>query len=396
MQRFARLIVAALALSPLVLAQKNDPCKAEEVEIQSDGDVSKLDSCTTVEGSVIVGSDVKSLSLPNVRRIKGDLVIEGASDLLTIEAGQLAAIGGSFYLRELTILNAINLPFLKECGDIDWVTLPALQSINAQIVKADNVKIADTNLLSLEGINLKTTGFFDINNNRFLKNVEVALVNVTGALTITFNKPGVIASFPNLQYAQNITFRDAGSIKLPALKKVENSIAFVNNSIPNISLPNLTEVTKGSISFYSNRALTNISAPLLEKVGGTFQIANNTKFEDLDGFPNLAEVGGAVDLAGRFKTGGLPALEDVRGGFNLQTTEEFDCEEFNRMDDDQVIKGDTYICDEKLDEAKTKDGAEAGSNGGKADEEKKNAAGQIGISIVSMFGIAVGAVTFLL
>jgi len=301
MQRFAKLIVAALALSPVVLAQKN-ACKADEVEIQSDGDVSQLSGCSVIEGSIIVGPDVTTFILPDAKDIKGDFVIEKASDLLTIDAQNLERIRGSFYLRELTILNAMNLPKLAEVGDIDWVTLPALQSINAAIVKADNVKIADTNLLSLAGINLKSTGFFDINNNRFLKNVEVDLVNVTEALTITFNKPGVIASFPKLESARNITFRDAGSISLPSLKKVENSIAFVNNSIENVFLPNLTEVTKGSISFYSNRALTNISAPLLEKVGGTFQIANNTKFEDLDGFPMLAEVGGAVDLAGRFKT----------------------------------------------------------------------------------------------
>jgi len=395
MLRITRLIAAALALSPIVLAQ--NACKAKETEIQSDGDVSVFESCTTIEGNVVVGEEVKSFVLPTrVQRIRGDLRIEGASDLLTIEGQSLTTIDGAFFLRELTVLNSMNLPQLNSVGEIDWITLPALQSIQAQITEADSVKISDTNLLSLEGINLRKTGNFDINNNKFLRTVDVQLVNVTETLSVTFNKPGVAASFPNLQNAKNITFRDAGSVSLPSLRKVENSIVFVNNSIAEIFLPNLTEVTRGFISFYSNKNLVNISAPLLEKVGGTFQIANNTKFEDLDGFPKLAEVGGAVDLAGRFKSGGLPALEDVRGGFNLQSTEDFDCTEFNTMEEDQVIKGDEYTCLSSLDEALTKDGDKAGSGNGGGKDEDKSGAGQIGISIMTMVGVTFGAVAFLL
>lgn len=227
--------------------------------------------------------------------------IVGASQLATIELSTLTTIGGDFELKELTILHTLSAPFLQEVGSIDWVTLPALQGITARITKAKNVKIADTNLLSLDGIILETVGDFDINNNKFLRTIDVQLVNVTESLTVTFNKPGVVASFPKLENARNISFRDVGSVSLPALKKVQNTIAFVNNSLPEVFLPNLTEVTSGSITWYSNKNLVNITAPKLEKVGGTFQIANNTKLETVDGFPKLAEVGGAVDIAGKFK-----------------------------------------------------------------------------------------------
>jgi len=395
MFKLTKLFVAALALAPAVLAQ--NACKAKSTEIQSDGDVSVLEGCTTVEGDVIVGEDVTSFSLSNVRQIKGALRIVQATELLSIELGQLGTIGGDFELKGLTRLSSLNAPSLSKVGSIDWVTLPSLTAMNVGVTEADNVIISDTNLLSLEGINLKRTGTFDINNNKFLKNIDVQIVNVTESLSITFNKPGVIANFPNLETAKNISFRDVGSVTLPSLKKVQNSIAFVNNSLPEVFLPNLTEVTAGSISWYSNKALTNISAPRLTKVGGTFQIANNTKLMDIDGFPKLAEVGGAVDLAGGFKNATLPSLEDVRGGFNFQTTDEnFVCDEFDGYHDDQVIKGDDYVCDSALEEALTKDGAEGGNGGSGKKDDKKNAGGRVSMSIVSIVGVAVGAVALML
>lgn len=202
--------------------------------------------------------------------------------------------------RELIILDTFSAPSLNEVGSIDWQTLPALQSITAKITKAQDVSISDTNLLSLDGINLESANRFEINNNKFLRSVNVQLVNITDILSIEFNKPGVEAIFPNLERARNITFRDAGIIELPSLEIVENSISFVNNSIESLSLPNLTEVGE-SIAWVSNSQLTNISAPVLEDVGGAFQIANNTKLEELDGFPKLKQVGGAIDCAGTFK-----------------------------------------------------------------------------------------------
>jgi hypothetical protein len=357
---FRKVALASLACASIAQAQSN-PCNAKSTEIQSDGDAQKLSSCSTVKGNIIVGEDVTQFQLSGVQGIEGDLVIEKATKLTSIDMPSVRFINGNFKLTELTILKSLSAPQLGKVGSIEWVTLPALQALTftKTVTEADNVLISDTQLGSLEGINLKSVGTFDINNNKQLRNVELQLENVTQALRIEFNKFGgksVEVSLPNLYSVQNATFRDAQSVSIPSLTAVENSLAFVNNTFETLSLPNLTTVGE-SVAWVSNIKMTNLTAPLLKEVGGTFQIANNTKLVTVDGFPELETVGGAVDMAGTFKNASLPSLEDVRGGFNFQTTDTFDCSEFDTLKDDQVIKGDDFICAGDKDVAESKDGS---------------------------------------
>ncbi|RPA79850.1 hypothetical protein BJ508DRAFT_327903 [Ascobolus immersus RN42] len=365
---FRKVALATLACASI--AQAQNACNQKTTNIQSDGDVQKLASCSTVKGDIIVGEDVTQFQLAEVQGIEGDLVIEKATGLTSIDMPKVRFINGNFKLTGLTILNTLSAPQLGKVGSIEWVTLPALQSLTftRTVTEADDVLISDTQLGSLEGLNLKTVGTFDINNNKQLRNVDLQLQNVTKALRIEFNKFGgksVQVNLPNLETVQNATFRDAQSVSVPSLYRVDNSIAFVNNTFESLSLPNLTDVGE-SIAWVSNSKLTNISAPILEDVGGTFQIANNTKLTNVDGFPELKTVGGAVDMAGTFENATLSSLEDVRGGFNFQTTSKFDCAEFETLKDDQVIKGDDFVCAGDKDVAESKDGSTStvgGKNG---------------------------------
>jgi hypothetical protein len=367
---FTKVALATLAYASIAQAQSK-ACSEKTNTIQSDGDVQKIAGCGTIKGSIIVGEDVTKFSLESVQGIEGDLVIEKATKLTSIDMPACRFINGNFKLTGLTILNTLSAPQLAKVGSIEWVTLPALQELTftKQVTEAENVLISDTQLGSLEGINLKSVGTFDINNNKQLRKVELQLQNVTEALKIEFNKFGgksVSISLPNLHNVRNATFRDAQSISVPSLTEVENSIAFVNNTFEELFLPNLTTVGE-SIAWVSNTKLTNISAPLLTEVGGTFQIANNTKLTNVDGFPALKSVGGAIDMAGTFKNASFKSLEDVSGGFNFQTTDTFDCEAFDTLKDDQVVKGDDYLCAAEKDVAESKDGSTStvGGKGGK-------------------------------
>jgi hypothetical protein len=388
---FRKAALATLACASI--AQAQNPCSAKSTTIESDGDVSKISSCGIVKGDIIVGEGVTQFSLPSVQSIEGDLVIEKAIKLTSIDMPAVRSIKGNFKLLELTALKTLSAPQLSKVGAIEWITLPDLQSLTftKQVTEAEDVLISDTRLGSLEGINLKSVGNFDINNNNQLRNVELQLVTVSKALKIEFNKFGgksVTISLPNLEKVQNATFRDAQSISVPSLTEVENSIAFVNNTFEELFLPNLTKVGE-SIAWVSNTKLTNISAPNLEDVGGTFQVANNTKLIEVDGFPKLKNVGGAVDMAGTFKNASLPSLEDVSGGFNFQTTDTFDCADFETLKDDQVIKGDDYTCAAEKDVAESKDGSTSTVGNGKGD--KSSAAGLVvnGGLLVATFMAAV-------
>lgn len=236
-----------------------------------------------------------------MQEIQGDLDIKGVSGLTSISAPKLNSISGGFNLQELTVLQTLSCPALTKVGTINWVTLPALKALEftAEVTECQEVLITDTWLTSLDGINLVTADIFNINNNKYLKTVNVALGNVTGALSVEFNSKGVDVSFPDLVWAMNITIRDAGSVSFPKLTEVNSTIAFINNTFTECQFPALTEVGQ-SFAFNSNTQLTNITATKLESIGGTFQLANNTKLLRIDSFEALTTVDGSIDFSGAF------------------------------------------------------------------------------------------------
>lgn len=87
----------------------------------------------------------------------------------------------------------------------------------------------------------------------------------------------------------------------------------------------------------------------------------------------------------------LPALDDVRGGFNAQTTEEFSCTEFDNFKSNGVIKGDAYKCAGKLDEAKSANGGASTTGKGGKDS---GASTRAGVSVLALF--AAGAAMLVL
>jgi len=356
-----RALLAALSLAVLTNAASSD---CSDVEINTDADATS-NTCTEVD-SLTVGTKVTNLDLESLTEIKGDMTIKGASGLKTISLPKLQTIGGTMSLLSLTVLSSFSCPNLVSVKEISWTTLPVLQSLSftKEITNASSVLIADTMLTSLDGINLMTAESFNLNNNKYLKTVDVQLTKVTGALTLSSNAKGVNCSFASLKSAANITIEDAGSLSLPKLEGVNNSLSFVSNTFETLTLPKLT--TAGDFSMSGNNKLTNVSAPELKTCDGTFLLANNTELAIIDSFESLATVTGAVDMSGVFTNVSLPALDDVRGGFNLQSTKDItnDCNTFSTLHSNGVIKGNGYTCVGKQSVAKSKDGGASTTGSG--------------------------------
>src|SRR5690606_29817816 len=110
--------------------------------------------------------------LESVEVIDGKLEIKSNEVIRSIDLPLLTVIKKELICRELIILDTFSAPSLNEVGSIDWQTLPALQSITAKITKAQDVSISDTNLLSLDGINLESANRFETNNNKLLRRSE--------------------------------------------------------------------------------------------------------------------------------------------------------------------------------------------------------------------------------
>lgn len=244
-----------------------------------------------------------SISLDGIQTIGGSLICHDAVNLTSLSGENLRSIGKNFDLEGLITLSTLDFPSLKQVDTISWSALPALQQLTftAKIDQAKTVVITNTQLNSLDGIDLQEVDTFNVNNNQYLKSVDLQLANVSTSLNVEANGQDLEASFPNLIWAFNITFRNCSDISIPSLQSVNGSIGFFDNYFTNLSAPNLTSTgTNGAVVFVSNSKLTTIDLPLLKTVGGTFQIANNSALQIVNGTPNLQVVAGAIDFTGSF------------------------------------------------------------------------------------------------
>ncbi|KAF8475004.1 hypothetical protein BDZ91DRAFT_824268 [Kalaharituber pfeilii] len=391
------MFIRNIFLTSLAVAGLASVCQANENLINSAADAAKIAECTTLSGDLIIGEELASLDLNNLQEIKGSLIADKAENLVTINLSGLAKIGRDFKLRalvELRNLNCQNLTTVE--GIIEWITLPNLNAINFQkkVTKASSLRISDTQLTSLDGIDLVTAQRFHIDNNKYLKSVSVGLKNVSEALSMEFNSKSIEINFHSLVWANNITLIDVTSISLPSLVHVNGSMNFNNNSIKEISCKNLT-IIEQTLGIIGNSQLTELDFPELKEIGGGFKIHNNTELSNIDGFPKLETVRGAIDFVGNFNNATLPKLEDVQGSFNLQTTEVFNCDEFEQYRDDKVIKGDKFTCLSEEENPETADGKPGADNkDGSNNSGKDNSSGRFGVT--ALLGLSFAVAIFVL
>lgn len=257
-------------------------------------------SCQTFSGSIAIASSVPdSIALDGIRKITGDLVISNNSKITSLSGSSLEEISGSFTLDEVQVLSTVNFPKLTTVTNIKWNALPNLQGLqmDAQISKASIIDIENTQLQSLKGLNLETVDELTVANNRYINSIDMQLGNVSRQLTLTANNPEVNVSFPNMEWAFNLTFRNCSAIDLPSLHTLNSSLGLYGNTFESFAAPNLTKIG-GALSIVSNTELTNISFPQLTVVSQNLQIANNTKLSEISGLPKVATIGGALDFNG--------------------------------------------------------------------------------------------------
>ncbi|KAI1629452.1 hypothetical protein EDD37DRAFT_645210 [Exophiala viscosa] len=352
---FTKFILPALAIASTVLAQTSTSvCDGPSITIASSADASQIASCSTYSGDVVIDSSAAGqIAIDGVQQIKGDLTCNNATQLTAITSDQLGTITGTFSLTGLTILSTLQFNSLNAVDVINWVGLPALQSLNFNqgVSEANEVYISNTELNNVDGIELTAVGTLNINNNPYLTDVNVNdLANVTSSLSFSANGKDLQISFPNLQDAANLTFINVSSVDMPSLATVGGSMGFYSDTIESFAAPNLT-TTGGTLAFVDCGSLSNLSFPSLTEIGGGFLLANNSDLKAISGFPKLKTVVGAIDFAGTFGSVALPSLTDVRGGSNVQTTSTNTtiCDLFNEAHSAGVIKGVNTCITDKAD-----------------------------------------------
>ncbi|TAQ91499.1 hypothetical protein B7494_g207 [Chlorociboria aeruginascens] len=386
---WAQKFIPALAVLGVAAAQTSASlCSQATATINSQADATQYASCSTISGSVLVGSTASgAITLDGPEQITGSLSILNASLLTSFSSSTINAIAGDFTMQSLTVLSTLSFTELSSVGTIAWDTLPALSQLTfpSFVTTASSVVISNTFLSTLDGINLDTVATMNINNNNRLKTFSTQVGNVTTGLTIASNGQDLAVSLPNLIWAANIELGQIASVTVPSLAIVNGSLSLSECYLTSFAAPNLTAVgdlskRTGALSFADNVDLTNISLPELTQTGGAFQIANNTLLGNLS-FPALVNVGGAVDFTGNLSSASLPDLNNVQGNFNLQSTADFDCTQINGYKTSGVIQG-TKTCDSKASSVSSLPSGSGTSTGSSASASasKKNAAPSFGIN----------------
>jgi hypothetical protein len=151
-----------------------------------------------------------------------------------------------------------------------------------------------------------------------------------------------------------------GSIDFPpGLQSVTGTLVFDGQNLASttsISAPGLSSVgaaqstgTKGLSDLVNTSGLIignfpslgNFSFPSLATIQSNFVVENNPQVGDID-MPELSNVDGNVDLTGNFNSVELPALKQVEGGVNVQTTSpSFQCPSDIRT----ATKQSAFTCD---------------------------------------------------
>ncbi|KAF2467122.1 GPI-anchored cell wall organization protein Ecm33 [Lindgomyces ingoldianus] len=329
MSPMMRIVLPALAVASTAFGIIS---KTATSTIQNSGDATALASCKTFSGSIAISTGTSDpIALDGVEKIDGNLACTNNSAIQSISGGSLSEITGQFLLDTVQVLNTVNFPKLATVDSLKWNALPNLQTLqfNNQITKASKIDIQNTQLQSLQGINIKSVDTLYIANNRYISDISMQLGNVTSSLTLEANNPEVNVTFPNLIWAFNMTFRNCSSVEVPSLESLNGSMGFYGNVLTSFSAPNLTKIG-GALAFVSNTEMTNISLPLLTEVSANLQIANNTKLGKIDGLPQLKTIGGALDFNGNMSDIQIPQLNDVKGAFNLQSTGDVqkECDDF--------------------------------------------------------------------
>ena len=298
----------AIADNDYFSAQTNSDCTTKSITINSAADFVKYASCPDLQTLIVGPAAGPEIDITGPKRILGDLILRNNSLLNTLKSSSLASIAGKFNLNDVTALSTLQFDVLTSVKSIDWAGLPFLISLTLPqtISTADSVVITNTNIESLDGINLKKVGLLDINNNGRLKKFDTQVANISQGVNIAGNSKSLIVSFPNLLWANNMTFRDVQGLTTPSLATVNGSLIFVNNGFSEYVAPNLTSVgnvgtSQGSFAFVGNNKLNNISFPAITSIGGAFQVANNSALQEIT-MKALERVGGAIDLSGNFTT----------------------------------------------------------------------------------------------
>ncbi|KAI0470708.1 hypothetical protein GGR56DRAFT_141529 [Xylariaceae sp. FL0804] len=388
--------VTALSLASGVAAVG---CSDPTATIASQADATQVAGCETVKGSVLIdtaaGPDIDLSG--DLTEIGGDLICLNNGNLQSLSSSSLQTIGGAFNLQNVTQLNSLSFTSLNKVDTINWLTLNALPEPtfgDTGITEASSVTISDTFIETITGINVQTVSTMEINNNRRLTMFTSSIESLSDQLIVQANGLNLSMDLPNVKWIANMQIANVTSFSVPSLETVNGSMRFDSNYFENFQVANLTTIQNGDLSFVSCPDVTNISFPVLTKVGGGFTIANNTALSIVDGFDQLANVGGAIEMRGVFTEIELPELNNVVGTATFISTDNItsSCSDLESLSG-SVIQGKITTCHGEDSAANNATSGSDGNGSSSGSGNGSSGAALVGASLPTIVSLAaVGAI----
>ncbi|CAO3593692.1 unnamed protein product [Absidia cylindrospora] len=332
----------------------------QDMLAKTQDDLDTLQGCGVYTGTLTIdGSGAETLALNGVTdMLEGTLILTNNNALHSFTAPGLTKVHELRVINH-TLLAKLNLPLLIQADTLMLSVLPALQTLDfpATLSYADHVHIEDTRIAPhITGFKPEQLKSFVLVSNNYLQQFDASSINIIdGPLRVVSNGNALDFQANQLTSIQTGEFRNVAHLAMPQLQTVHGDLTFHNNEWAELVLDGLTRVG-GTLTLASNDLLVSASFAHLNKVGGALAIGNNRQLMAIDGFPQLTEIDGTVDLAGHFDTYTMPALTDVRGGMRLQTTSnKLQCTDLERQlkksDDLSIVKGQEFSCGSNMDDS---------------------------------------------
>ncbi|OAA33370.1 ECM33-like protein [Moelleriella libera RCEF 2490] len=375
-------VAAVLAVAGLASAQST--CTSDITITQA----TPVINCDVVDADVTVDPNLGgSLSIEGPKQIKGNMIINNATKLISVSSSTINAIGGTLRLEGLQFLSNFNMQALKSVKSLEMINLSQLSGFTfgtSGVTKCSSINVQDTFISNLDGLNVATADNITISNNRRLNSFDFSLENVTNTLSVVKNAASMQVRMSKLRMAGELDFRSIKSFDAPVLETA-NRVSFQESpELLSVSANNLSMI-KDSLTFDNNKALTNISFLALTKISGDMTIRNNTALLKINNFPQLMTIG-SVLLAGSFNTVEIPKLNDIKGTVTVTSTTDISefCGFFDGLKTKGAIQG-KESCTSNNTKALT--GGSGGTSGGKNGTSGDSAAMSIGVN-AAMLGLA--------
>ncbi|HOG42930.1 MAG TPA: hypothetical protein PK560_02480 [bacterium] len=344
-----------------------------------------ISKCRHIKGNLIITSSIlKSIYLPELESVEGNLEIwdnnflESVSfpslktvsekfllgdiqwDFLTptfdgsignkvlseVELPELISVGKTFRIVDGRLVKSFSLPKLKSSGffqlayntDLEEIFLPLLES------SEDGFSVIYNNSLkSLNAENINNTKYILIKNNNFLESINFSDITKVDDLSVADNGSMQSISFPLLEeIAEDFLIKNNPLVEpfsFPELKKIGGKLNINDNySIEIFFLPLLESVT--DMAVYTETIKT-INLPLLKTICNDIQITNNSSLEMVK-LPKLETIGGFFRLEKNTSPAmiNMELLNEIGG--NLSITENTLIESLN-LPELKTVKGTLEI-----------------------------------------------------